>query len=343
MEKMATINDVAERAGVGKGTVDRVIHNRGRVSEDTKKKVLRAIEELDYKPNRAAQLLAQKNNFRIAVVYHDKESEFWSQVESGITRAQNKYQENGVTVDRFVLPKIDVEGQINIIEKAIEEKYDGLAIVPYFSERISEALNRAVKQGIRVVTFNNDEECDRICYVGQDLRQSGRTAGLLMSMMAPENARYAVVLPVIKRMSALHGRYQGFQEVLLERRKDMIMMGVFNYEQDGQHAYEELSELLKENRFDAIYASNVILADVAKAVHDAGMGDQILLIGHDLTESIRHYIENGVIDVSIGQEPEQQGYIAIDRICRNLLLGDDIYSDHFTKIEIVVSENMSFI
>ena len=46
-----TINDVAKAAGVSKGTVDRVIHNRGEVSEKSRKKVLKVIEELGYKPN----------------------------------------------------------------------------------------------------------------------------------------------------------------------------------------------------------------------------------------------------------------------------------------------------
>ena len=48
---MSTINDVAEASGVTIGTVDRVLHERGEVSEKTREKVLRAVRELGYKPN----------------------------------------------------------------------------------------------------------------------------------------------------------------------------------------------------------------------------------------------------------------------------------------------------
>lgn len=56
---MSTINDVAEASGVTIGTVDRVLHERGEVSEKTREKVLRAVRELGYKPNVYASMLAR--------------------------------------------------------------------------------------------------------------------------------------------------------------------------------------------------------------------------------------------------------------------------------------------
>ncbi len=343
MDRMVTINDIARAAGVGKGTVDRVLHNRGRVSEETRQRVLKCIAELGYKPNKAARMLAKRNIFKIAVVYHNKEKDFWGQVEEGIDKAEQEYKQMGVIIDRFVLPQINVEGQLEIINHVIRERYDGMAIVPYCSEEITEAIDLAVEKGIQVVTFNNDEPCKRSCYVGQDLRQSGRTAGKLMSMIAPFGCDYAIVLPVIESMSALYGRYQGFREVLAAKRKDMKLVGVYNFKQDGEQAYSKVLELLREKDLGALYVSNVILEDVARAVSDAGLGEKIILIGHDLTERIVNYIREGVVDVSIGQEPEKQGYVAIEKICRKLLADEEIERDEFTKIEVVVSENLAYI
>ena len=63
-----TINDVAKAAGVSKGTVDRVLHNRGEVSRKSKEKVLKVIEELGFKPNLYASLLASQPRVALQVI-----------------------------------------------------------------------------------------------------------------------------------------------------------------------------------------------------------------------------------------------------------------------------------
>lgn len=74
----STISDVAEAAGVTIGTVDRVLHERGEVSEKTKEKVLRAVRELGYKTNVYASMLARNESHRIAVIMPMYSAgEFW--------------------------------------------------------------------------------------------------------------------------------------------------------------------------------------------------------------------------------------------------------------------------
>ena len=58
MAKQVRIKDIAIRAGVSAGTVDRVLHNRGEVKSKTKELILKIAKELDYKPNVAAQKLS---------------------------------------------------------------------------------------------------------------------------------------------------------------------------------------------------------------------------------------------------------------------------------------------
>ena len=64
-----TIKQIAEMCGVSRGTVDRVLNNRGRVSEETARKVTEAVEALGYKPNAFGKALAmQKKKIRIGVI-----------------------------------------------------------------------------------------------------------------------------------------------------------------------------------------------------------------------------------------------------------------------------------
>ena len=60
MKKNYTIKDIAELAGVSKGTVDRVIHKRGKVSSKALEQVNKVLDQIEYKPNPIAKSL--KNN-----------------------------------------------------------------------------------------------------------------------------------------------------------------------------------------------------------------------------------------------------------------------------------------
>ena len=66
---MATIKEIADLAGVSRGTVDRVLNNRGSVNPQTAQKIMEIVHALDYKPNRAGLVLAaQKKNLKLGVI-----------------------------------------------------------------------------------------------------------------------------------------------------------------------------------------------------------------------------------------------------------------------------------
>ena len=60
-----TIKDIAQMAGVSAGTVDRVLHNRGDVSQKSKEKVQKVLDEINYQPNVFAIGLAAKKKYTI--------------------------------------------------------------------------------------------------------------------------------------------------------------------------------------------------------------------------------------------------------------------------------------
>ena len=75
---MASIRDVARRAGVGVGTVSRVINGTGYVSADTRKKIESAIEELQYKPNELARNLFRNKTGIVGILVPDVDHPFFS-------------------------------------------------------------------------------------------------------------------------------------------------------------------------------------------------------------------------------------------------------------------------
>lgn len=341
MKPIVTIESVAKAAGVGKGTVDRVLHNRGKVAPETRARVLKCIEELDYKPNIAARMLANTKHYRIAVCFHDKEKEFWDQVREGVMQARREYEAMGIAVEPFILPQIDVDAQLEVIHRVIEEKYDGLAIVPYYSNEVRDALNSAVEKGITVVTFNNYEQGINACYVGMNGLQSGRTAGKLMGLIAPQAARCAIVSSHSSRMAQVDERAVGFSEILHSCRRDIRIVGNYVFEEDYDEVYNITRYLLENNKADAIYATNECVVAAGRAVYDLNQTGNAIVIGHDATPMVLDLLKKGAIVAAIGQDPVRQGYAAVDKICRKLLR-DEAIADEYTRISIIVSENAGY-
>ena len=87
---MVTIKDVAEHAGVSVTTVSRVMNNRGAISAKTRKKVMKAIEELDYHPNELARSLLSKRSTLIGVIVPYLDHPFFSRLAQSIENACNR-------------------------------------------------------------------------------------------------------------------------------------------------------------------------------------------------------------------------------------------------------------
>ncbi len=98
---MATIKDIADLAGVSRGTVDRVLNNRGAVNSQTAEKIMEIVRALDYRPNKAGTALAaQKKKYRIGVILFSEHNPFFDEVmESGGTaglRNHHPHQTGGI-------------------------------------------------------------------------------------------------------------------------------------------------------------------------------------------------------------------------------------------------------
>lgn len=78
------IKDIALRAAVSVGTVDRVLHNRPNVSKVAREKVEQALKEMDYQPNMYASALAYNKSytFYLLIPQHEFEA-YWEEIEEG--------------------------------------------------------------------------------------------------------------------------------------------------------------------------------------------------------------------------------------------------------------------
>ena len=94
-----TIKDIAARAGVSTGTVDRVLHNRPNVSKAALEKVNKALEEMDYRPNMYASALAYNKEYTFYCVLPKHEQEaYWDEIEEGAMACREFRRDFGITL-----------------------------------------------------------------------------------------------------------------------------------------------------------------------------------------------------------------------------------------------------
>jgi len=120
-----TIYDVAKKAGVGIGTVSRVINNSPQISPETKDKVLKVINELKYQPHAMAQSLARKRTNIIACIVPDFTSYFFTELLSGIQHEIRNHEN-----DLILYSVDDEEKKCYFLQRTlVEKKVDGVLLL----------------------------------------------------------------------------------------------------------------------------------------------------------------------------------------------------------------------
>ena len=103
-ERKVTILDIASYTGLSKGTIDRVLHNRGEVSKKSYEKVMSAIKEMGYEPDLNASILARKEAERIALLMPEKEKgTFWELALSGLEEVKEHFLPMRIRIQRGIL------------------------------------------------------------------------------------------------------------------------------------------------------------------------------------------------------------------------------------------------
>ena len=123
-DRLPTIRDVAERAGVSKSLVSLVMRGSPQVSVQRREAVLRAAADLQYRPNAAARSLVRKRSFVIGVVLSDLHNPFFAEVVDGIEEeaGASNYQAMFNAVSR------SPEREAAALETFLQLRTDGLIL-----------------------------------------------------------------------------------------------------------------------------------------------------------------------------------------------------------------------
>lgn len=331
--------DIARIANVSRGTVDRALHNRPGISEDTKRKVLSIAKHLNYKPYIPARVLATKRKLLIPIVVPVDENEdpLWYQVKAGAQAIAHEIREVGVKTQWIVPRRWDPNDQIAIMEKLINKKVNGIALAPVDPDLLKGVIDKAVGNGIPVVTFNTDApESRRMCFVGQDSLTAGRVAGELMGELLGGEGKVLIITGFYRTLGHRQ-RLQGFKEQIRKYFPNIEIVGVYENHDKSAKAYTITKKILTScSELKGVYVTAGGPFGAGYAIKDAGKGGIIKLICFDLLKETIQLIREGVVQISIQQDPFSQGYESI-RILHNYLLMHHKPSQEFVFTNLTIA------
>src|SRR3712207_4605829 len=123
MTEKIRIKDIAERACVSVGTVDRVLHNRPNVSPSAREKVEKALKEMNYQPNMYASALAYNKSYQIQIVLPKHESEaYWEEIEEGARKAMEARRDFHINVSFHYYERFNNPSFISVYEKCLSAR-----------------------------------------------------------------------------------------------------------------------------------------------------------------------------------------------------------------------------
>jgi LacI family transcriptional regulator len=333
-----TIEMIAERAQVSRGTVDRVIHNRGRVNPETAEKVRSIMAELNYQANplgRAFSLSQQKITIGVMVAF--KEPEFSNQIMAGVQDGISYAEQYGLKV---LLQSVD-DDDISSCKQALQffqnEHVSGIALKGLTHPQIQGQLHSLREGGIRVVTFNSDMDSDcRDCFVGQDHDKGGQCAAYLMEQICHAQGEL-LVIGVSPGHQASSRRIDSFSQAILSHPECGLIPSPPLYCSGRNQLSFELTKqrLSQENRIRGVFVSGAGLSGASQAVYELGLAGTVKVIGFDTTQSNLHFLHSGAVQFLIDQNPYQQGYRPLRILADSLFLKEPIACDYYdTGIEI---------
>ena len=338
-----TIKEIASIAGVSRGTVDKVIHNRPGLRPETYEKVKKVLDDLNYRPDPLAKALVEKHDpYKIGVILTPDYNPFIQEMLKGIERAKEEFQFFGLEVEVYLSQTLETQEQIDALEHFRQANVNGIALFPINAPRVAAKANELIDAGIPIMTFNSQNtEIHGFCFLGQDHYKAGRIAAGLMHRALPQGGNVGVIISTLL-LSCHTERLNGFREQLAEYDPPISIIDV---RENLDRA--DLSQEIAASYFDAypgldgIYITGGGKGGLVPAVKSKPLPEKhCVLIGHDLTENAIAMLQDHTADFIINQRAEDQGYLIIKTLFEYLFKDIKPVEFYEIPIELMIKESL---
>ncbi len=318
-----TIQQIADKAGVSRGTVDRALNHRGRIAPEVAERIQGIADQMGYVTKTKRKDKEKEIIAKIGVVTQLAHASFMLEINRGIREAREELKERGIQVLVKEVASVDAKEQLCAIEELIQEKIQGLAVMPVESEKIRMCLNQLIEDmKIPVVTFNSDiVGIKRSCFVGMDNKKSGRAAAGLLGTLTRGKGKILIITGYFSN-PVNNFRVDGFVEELKESYPELEIAGV-------QASFDETKEVQRiiENGMMAVSGISGILvvsggqAGVAEAFRTLKLDRRPYVVIYDHTPKNEKALRENTVDFLIDQNGYVQGYRPLNILADMILKG----------------------
>jgi LacI family transcriptional regulator len=144
---MANIKDVALKAGVSTATVSYVLNNTRSISDEVRKRVRKAAEELDYQPSTLARSLRKNKTFTIGIIIPDNTNPYFADILRGM---EDAFFKSGYSVFLCNSDR-NVEKETQYLEALVNRNVDGIALIPSETDTKESIRLRQLKKPLVIV------------------------------------------------------------------------------------------------------------------------------------------------------------------------------------------------
>ena len=329
-----TLQQIADAAGVSRGTVDRALHDRGRIDPAVAEHIRNIADELGYISRKKANAIIP-DKIRIGFVTFLSERAFSAEINKGIEKAKEELAQWGIEILIEKCASISEIEQAEAIDRLTEKGINGLAIMPVDSALIRSRLNYISEElHIPTVTFNTDIiGTKRSHFVGMDNKKSGKVAAGLMGMLTQGTGSVLIITGSFAN-NAYSLRVESFIEELKASYPSIKIAGV----QCAFDNMDELDSILENSLLHGSGISGVLITSagqdgVEAAFKKLNLHARPYVILYDLTPCTKNALTTGIADFVIEQDCFSQGYNAAYTLA-NMLVKNQIPSDEFLYTDI---------
>ena len=276
----------------------------------------------------------------IVVIFKSIGSDFWNNVESGVSSAAT---ENNVTV-KIQSPENEEDyiAQNYLINMAVEDGADAIVLSAIDYDKSADTVTKAARSGVKIVTIDSDVGSPLVdMFIGTDNVAAGKMAGqAAVNGFSDGEKIYIGLVNYNQGTDNGQRREEGFRQFVSTVKNAEITSAV-NVDSNTESATAGAMEMLRENpKINVIVGFNEwTTLGVGNAIKQLGLSEKVRGIGFDTNVVSIGMLETGEMDALIVQNPFAIGYLGVQNAAA-LADGKKTESVMYTETTIITKENL---